>query len=185
MALPDDLDADRHAFDRQHRHGYGRRSEDRGRAIEHRIPSTTEAAGGGTRRAKADQCVGQWSDCGEPVLRLLTLQQAQAVIIKRQLTAGLEPLVKCVTVFAGIMLDQIFEAPPVLPIADVRSDRLGLCDAVLEGFDQWIVSEAEHLDTNVAQLLENAIEALPRLGVEPGPSRGFHNDYPGRLQRWG
>jgi hypothetical protein len=83
MALPDDLDADRPAFDRQHRHGYGRRSEDRGRAIEDRIPSTTEATGGGTRRAEADQRVGQWGDRAEPVLRLLALQQAQAVIVKR------------------------------------------------------------------------------------------------------
>src|SRR5215470_10580518 len=51
---------------------------------------------------------------GEPVPRLLALQQAQAVIVKRQLTAGFEPFVKCITVFAGILLDQIFEAPPVL-----------------------------------------------------------------------
>src|SRR6516225_10380853 len=28
VALSDDLDADPHAFDREHRHGYGRRSED-------------------------------------------------------------------------------------------------------------------------------------------------------------
>jgi Flp pilus assembly protein TadD len=37
---------------------------------------------------------------------------------------------------------------------------------VLEGFDQWIVSSREHLDTCVAQGRENAVEALPRLGVE-------------------
>src|SRR6516164_2877813 len=77
---------------------------------------------------------------------------------------------------AGILLDQIFEAPPVLPIADVCSDRLGLCDAVFEGFDQWIVSSTEHLDTCVGQGCENAVEALLCLGVELGPSRGFHDD---------
>jgi hypothetical protein len=105
MALPDDLDADWHAFDRQHRHGYGGSSKDRSRAIEHRIPSATEAVRSRPGRAEADQRVGQWGDRGEPVLRLLALQQAQAVIIKGQLTAGLEPFVKCVTVFAGILLD--------------------------------------------------------------------------------
>src|SRR6516225_1085452 len=67
-------------------------------------------------------------------------------------------------------------APPVLPIADVGSDRLGFDNPALEGFDQWIVSGAEHLDTRVAQHRENAVEAFPRLSVEPGPSRGFHND---------
>jgi hypothetical protein len=48
--------------------------------------------------------------------------------------------------------------------------------AFTQGFDQWIVSSREHLDTCVAQGRENAVEALPRLGVELGPSRGFHND---------
>jgi hypothetical protein len=69
------------------------------------IAGATEAARGGTGRAEADQRVGQWGDRGQPVLRLLALQQAQAVIVKRQLTASLEPFVKCVTVFAGILLD--------------------------------------------------------------------------------
>ena len=85
MALADDLDADWHAFDRQHRHGYGGSSKDRSRAIEHRIPSATEAAGGGTRRAEADQRVGQWRDRGMPVLCFLALQQPQAVIVKDSL----------------------------------------------------------------------------------------------------
>ena len=53
--------------------------------------------------AEADQRVGQCR--GEPVLRLLALQQAQAVILKGQLAARLEPFVKCVTVFAQILLD--------------------------------------------------------------------------------
>src|SRR5215471_6115432 len=119
MALPDDLDADRYAFDRQHRDGYGGSSKDRSRAIEHRIPSATETVRSRPGRAEADQRIGQWRDRGEPVLRLLALQQSRAVIVKRQLTAGLEPLVKRFAVFAGIFLDQIFEAPPVFPIADV------------------------------------------------------------------
>ena len=76
MALPDDLDAHRHAFDRQHRHGYGGSSKDRSRAIEHRIPGATEAGRSWPGRAEADQRVGQWGDCGESVLRLLALQQA-------------------------------------------------------------------------------------------------------------
>ena len=76
MALPDDLDADWHAFDRQHRHGYGGSSKDRSRAIEHRIPSATEAVRSRPGRAEADQRVGQWGNRGEPVIRLLALQQA-------------------------------------------------------------------------------------------------------------
>src|SRR5215470_1244678 len=70
MALPDDLDANRHAFDRQHRHGYGGSSKDRSRAIEHRIPSATEAVRSRPGRAEADQRVGQWGNRGESVLRL-------------------------------------------------------------------------------------------------------------------
>ena len=96
-------------------------------------PVLPRPRGAGPGEPRADQRFGQWGDRGEPVLRLLALQQAQAVIVKGQLTAGLEPFVKCVTVFAGILLDKVFEAPPVLPIADVRGDPFGICDAALEG----------------------------------------------------